>query len=386
MIDSLIKSIMEQIGLLAERRAPQELLKTLPNGQWELLKKSAPQGLAPTASNPHEASNAMVSRLFDHASTLHSALQPHIDKHVEQFRQAPMKPNEWNQGKSKSTSFDHFHAHPVDVPVHPDLHVWGDQVEENTGQRPDFNTLDGVRGALKQYLLDLPRGQIDLGHLNTLREGSRPVPTHMHDYERHPDDPPNLVTEVTGQQRLLSTGDMEEIINHHVGDAESLKEIYDNNGGIGAIEALGRTLGTNASPPAYSGLKLNKQVHADLMDLMRPGWHKGRHTSPEVVEHANAWTTAIQDAKMEHPGLSWEEYRRIADERVPPVSGSKYDTLPSSTYESTPRRDDAATRAQEKAVADTSNFNYDDPVGRKAHENAAIDRALSHFKWHHKIK
>ncbi len=170
MIDNLIKSILEQIGVLVERQAPEELIKTLPNGQWELLKKSAPK--AP--SNPHEASNAMTSRLFYHANAVHEALQPHIDKHLAEFRQAPMKPSDHDPNyRVKMDSLKHLHEHPVDVPVHPALQVWGDQLEEKTGKRPTLNTIKGTRGALKQHLLDLPKGQIDLGHLNRLRESSK---------------------------------------------------------------------------------------------------------------------------------------------------------------------------------------------------------------------
>ena len=334
MIDNLIKSILEQIGVLVERQAPEELMKTLPNGQWELLRKTTK-----TPENPHTQANAMTSRLFHHANVVHEALQPHIDKHLADFRSTPIPP-----GQSKSASLKHLHEYPVEVPVHPALQVWGDQVEEKTGKGPDFRTIKGIRGALKQHLLDLPQGQIDLGHLNKLREGSKKVPEHISDYRRDPDplvmplnDEP---TENTHASRVLSTGDMEEIINHHVGDAKSLKEIHDKNGGIGAVEALGRTLGTSGAPSSYTGIKLHPQVYTDALELMRPGSRDYSINDP--------------DEPLESTYPNHLQYPNAAEHE--------------EAVDSTFRR-----------MADGSESNMKD------HENAVINRALDRFKHHHKL-
>jgi hypothetical protein len=93
MIENLIKSILEQVGILVERRAPEELMKTLPNGQWGLLRKAAPKVL----ENPHSEANMMTTRLFNHANAVHEALQPHFDKHIADFRSAPMRSDKYVQ-------------------------------------------------------------------------------------------------------------------------------------------------------------------------------------------------------------------------------------------------------------------------------------------------
>ncbi len=181
---------------------------------------------------------------------------------------------------------------------------------------------------------------------------------------------------------------MEEIINHHVGNVKSLKEIHDKNGGIDAIEAMGRTMGANTSPLEYSGLKLHPQVHADLMNLMRPGAHQYLSPTPEYESHQRAERAAHADASKENPNADWTETSRIARERVPDFVGNwGQRQLPDSTYD-----DDWDDTKHREAIDSTyseamfgGNGDGGDPVALKNHENAAINRALDRFKRHHKL-
>lgn len=120
--------------------------------------------------------------------------------------------------------------------------------------------VNGARGAIKSYALSLPKGQIDLGNLGKLREA--------HDKIAPTGNP-------RARRRPITKDDMAEIINHHVGDAPSLKHIHDNNGGEHAIATLARTMGANGDPQEYSAFKFkNPQLHTDLLDLVNPGKHK----------------------------------------------------------------------------------------------------------------
>lgn len=363
MIDDLIKSIVEQVRVLVDKSTPDELMKTLPNGQWELLNKTKPPD-----------SNTMMSHFFNHAQQLHGALQPHVDKHAEQFNRVPLTPSQYPGGIAhKEISLEHLHELPLNARAHPALEVWGDQHEERTGQHPRLDTVSGTRGALKQYLLNLPPGQIDLGHLNRLREGSPKMPS-------------SLFADDAGRSgsianRILSTQDMEEILNHHVGKAQSLKEIHDKNGGLGAVEALGRTLGANAPTAEYSGLKLHPQVHTDIMDLMRPGG--GGMPSPEYASYEKAYQSALDDIREESPNMDTRSRHALARKRVPPVP---YRAL-RSTYAEVPSEShyDRAVHDTFRAMAHGDDYGSSER-NMKNHENAAIARALDRFKNHHKLK
>jgi len=322
-MENLIKSILEQLSIVVDKRSkaqPFELLKTLPNGQWELLGKSV--NLPKTV--PHSESNKMFSELFTHLKNTMAAAPKVAATLPSQKTPIPLN------------------KVPVKHPEPPFLAVLHDQVEEQTGERPQLHSVDNIRGAIRKYALGLPKGQIDLGHLGKLREAQDEI-----DLE---DDN----TYGSFKRKPISHEDMAEIINHHTGDAPSLKHIHDNNGGIDAIETLAHTHGAdNLAPHSYNiRAHKNNQIWADMHDLMRPD-----HRIP------------LED---------WG----IGDERVTytPTYGK---------VESDPKLDRKVQNAHEKAMS-TWDWDYQGPHEESKHlrkqlNNAVVKRALDRFKKHHKL-
>lgn len=226
-MDNLIKSIIEQLGILLEKKTPDELVKHLPNGQWEILRKAVaniPKGSCTCGA--HKTPNANMH--YDWCDGLKPASA--ISKHAG--------------ANAKFTElFNNLNTHVKAA---------------KAGQTAD---VDGARGAIRSYALGLPKGQIDLGHVGKLREQSEKtgnVPGQPRSTPRRP----------------ITHDDMEEIISHHVGDAPDLKHIYDNNGGDGAIETLGRQTGANGVnlSSRYKVSFKNPKITASVSDLMRPGY------------------------------------------------------------------------------------------------------------------
>jgi hypothetical protein len=186
--------------------------------------------------------------------------------------------------------------------------------------------IDQAVGAIKSYALGLPKGQIDLGHLGKLREGHEEVEYNNTNYAGQP---------FVHTRRPVGHSDIEEIINHHVGDAPDLKHIHDHNGGVDAIETLAQTMGANGDPSDYTGFKFkNPQVHADILDLVRPGHHH---------HNGNGYRTSTYENTDNDPNLDQD----VDDTWNGRSSGDKHEV--------------------------------------KAHNEAVMRRAVDRFKRHHNI-
>lgn len=102
-------------------------------------------------------------------------------------------------------------------------------------------------GKLKNFAVTAPKGSIDIGHFGKLS------------------DP--LLTK--DGHHMIDTTD---IINHHLGDAKSLKDIYLNHGGEDTIKHLMRSMGANGETAQYSNFHFKKPgLHEDLLDMVNPG-------------------------------------------------------------------------------------------------------------------
>ncbi len=228
-MDNLIKSIMEQLGVLQSNRQPNELIKSLPNGQWAILQKA-------------------VANVPKGSCTCGAHKTPNNNLHYD-----------WCDGLKAGAGASGKHAASntkfTELFNNLNSHIKASRA----GQPAD---VAGARGAIRSYALGLPKGQIDLGHLGKLREKSDKftAPTGS-PYKR-----PQAARPITHE-------DMEEIISHHVGDAPDLKHIYDNNGGDGAIETLGRQTGADGlnEVSRYKASFKNAKIPASIADLMRPG-------------------------------------------------------------------------------------------------------------------
>ena len=117
-----------------------------------------------------------------------------------------------------------------------------------------------VKGQIKDFALKAPKGSIDIGRLGDMREQHVPLKEVGRGYGG-----------TTLNHRPLNHVDMADIINHHIGDAKGLKDIYENHGGEKTIKTLMRTMGGNGVPSEYSTLHFSKPgVHEDLLDLVNP--------------------------------------------------------------------------------------------------------------------
>lgn len=345
-MENLIKSILEQLSIVVDKRSkaqPSELLKTLPNGQWELLNKAVPSVKPPASPDMHKE---MLSHLFEHASKI---------------------TNHLNTNHPKTANANKL---STNIPISPHLQVLLDHHEEATGKRPELHSLDATRGAIKTFAHALPKGQIDLGHLGKLREAQT----------KHTSGPYSA--------RSLNHEDMAEIINHHFGDAPSLKHIHDHGGGTDAIETLVHTMGANGNPQRYSSLKFkNPQLHHDLLHLINPrkqAWenrHEPRMADQELGKLYSRMARSTSDEEFQR--LEMQMNARHADlaQKNPPIK---------STYEDTPAspEHDAAVHTAHRRVMDydeNDNAGYDNPEYTKKLTNTAAARAVDRFKRHHKL-
>jgi hypothetical protein len=187
-----------------------------------------------------------------------------------------------------------------------------------------------IKGEIKNLALKAPKGSIDVGHLGMMRENHLPI---------------------SGSRvRAFSKGDMEEIINHHLGDAKSLKDIHQNHGGDDTIRTLMHVMGANGSPRQYSNLKFNKPgVHEDLLDLI---WEGKAQFDRDTQRHKGVMPRAYFTNTPVDPKLDDEVHR---------------------TGNSLWTEDEDDTLGVDRKHKFT------------AHENAVVARGLERFKRHHKL-
>lgn len=199
----------------------------------------------------------------------------------------------------------------------------------------DFEKTKAVKGQIKDHVLSAPKGSIDFGVLGDLREKQHKGPSIEGGGHRWP-------------KRAVTHQDMAEMVNHHLGDVKSIKEVHDKHGGMKAVEALMRTMGANGDPEIYSHLKFKKPgVHADLMDLVNPG------------------KSAYDRENKRHLGVLPRTY--MAGTPADPALHKKVDDTWNNIYEA-------------------EDNEWDNPSRTKAHEDAVIARGLDMFKRHHKIQ
>lgn len=197
-----------------------------------------------------------------------------------------------------------------------------------------------VRGEIKNTALIAPKGSVDVGRLNEMRERQL-MGTVTRNSQGHA---------WTDHGRQVNHDDVAEIINHHLGDAKSLKDIHDNHGGEKTIEALMRTMGANGIPKNYSNLKFNKPgIHEDLLDLINP--HKADHDRK----------------KQRHKGVFQQAY--FSKTPVDPELNHQVNETFDKMFEED----------------DNGNYGHYDKHISKAHENAVVARGIEHFKRHHKL-
>ncbi len=348
-MENLIKSILEQLSIIANKRSeaqPSELLKTLPNGQWELLNKAGevPSVKPPAPPNMHKE---MLSHLFEHTNKITNFL---------------------NTNHPKTANVNKL---STNIPISPYLQVLLDHHEETTGKRPELHSLDAARGAIKDYALNLPKGKVDLGHLGKLREAQ------------------TKLTDGPYSERSLNHEDMAEIINHHFGDAPSLKYIHDHGGGTDAIETLVHTMGANGIPQRYSSLMFkNPQLHHDLLHLINPpkqAWENTygpRMEDPELGKlYSRLYRRNISEEERGRLQTEIEAREEDISKKSPPIE-STYENTPA-----TPEHDAIVHTAHQRVMNydENDNAGYDNPVYTKALTNAAAARAVDRFKRHHKL-
>lgn len=189
---------------------------------------------------------------------------------------------------------------------------------------------DGVKGQIKDLALKAPKGSIDVGHMGMMRE---------HQLEN------------ANKRKPLSHQDMAEVINHHLGDAKSLKDIHQNHGGDDTIRTLMHTMGANGEPKSYSHLKFNKPgLHEDLLDLVWKG--KGEYDR----------------GTQRHKGV-----------------------MPMAPFAKTPYDKDLDAKVQKTGHAlmsggdDGDEYGFDNKTITKAHEKAVVDRGLELLRRHHNL-
>ena len=193
-----------------------------------------------------------------------------------------------------------------------------------------------VKGQIKDLALRAPKGSIDVGHLGSMRDTQLKV--------KHPDSP-----EFQRGSRPLGKKDMEEIINHHLGDAKSLKDIHQNHGGMKTIEAVLKTVGSAADPTHYSNMKFkNPNVYLDMIDLLNPG--KSQFEREEEGNRAKG-------------------------------------ILPKSPYSKTPANPDLHKKVEQTwdTWMNRGQDSEEDHGNQAAHEKSVMDRATDIFKRHHKL-
>ena len=203
--------------------------------------------------------------------------------------------------------------------------------EHHVGE--DLANALALKGQIKDHILNAPKGSIDFGVLGDLRE------------KQHKGSPLGDIGRFS--QCAINHQDMAEMINHHLGDARSIKDIHDNHGGMKAVETLMRTMGANGDPSEYSHLKFKKPgLHEDLLDLVNPG-------------------KAINDRhERRHEGVLPRTY-------LDHVS-------------SNPKLDKKVEDTHEDLWSD-DNQNWDNYSIMKAHEDAVVARGLDKFKRHFKL-
>ncbi len=260
-----------------------------PNGQWEILEKA----------------------IWEHA--------PHITK------QNGCSCGTNNDMHHYSCVDKHASLAPVFGPEHPvNKHITGLFGKLNGATKAgNQQAINAYKGDIRSYSLGLPKGSLDIGHLGKLREASAK----------------------NGATRPIAHHELAEIINHHVGDVKSLKDLHQKNGGDAALETVMRTMGANGHPEEYSHMKFkNPGVHADILDLVQPG--KGG-----------------EDRKLHG--------------------------LPPADFTSTPN--DPNLDSDVDRTYDDMSGSWDGEEGthdsnlEKLHENAVVKRGVERFKRHHKL-
>lgn len=184
-----------------------------------------------------------------------------------------------------------------------------------------------IKGQIKDLALKAPKGSIDVGHMGIMREHQ---------------------LQSGNTRKPLSHEDMEEVINHHLSDAKSLKDIHQNHGGDDTIRTLMHTMGANGNPKQYSNLKFNKPgLHEDLLDLV---WgNKADHDR----------------STQRHKGV-----------------------MPQAPFAKTPYDPDLNAKVQKTGEAlmgggGDEEYGLDNKTITKAHEKAVVDRGLELLRRHH---
>ena len=210
-----------------------------------------------------------------------------------------------------------------------------DQMKEHH-LKEDLVKVKALKGQIKDHLLKAPKGSIDFGVLGDLRENQHK----------------GVALEGNGwrARRAIDHKDMAEIINHHLGDAKSIKDIHDNHGGMKAVEALMRTMGANGDPVAYSNLKFKKPgLHEDLLDLVNPG---KAQSDRQNRRHEGVLPRTYLESTPSDPKL----HKKVED------TWSDGDGEDEDGYQG-----------------------WDNPSKAKDHEDAVIARGLDKFKRHFKL-
>lgn len=193
-----------------------------------------------------------------------------------------------------------------------------------------------TKGKIKDMVLRAPRGSIDMGHLGSMRDTQLPI--------KHPDG-----TEWTRPEEPLHKRDMVELINHHLGDAKSLKDMHDNHGGLKTVEAVLKTMGAAADPTYYSSMKFkNPNTYLDMVDLMNPNGKSEYERNDEGSRAKGIFPKGIYSKTQSDPELHKKVHQ---------------------TWESLHEGENT----------------HVDRGRRAAHEKATIDRAMDMFKRHHKL-
>lgn len=196
-----------------------------------------------------------------------------------------------------------------------------------------------VKGEIKDFALGAPKGSIDIGHLGELRENHLKIqhpPGGRGDWDRG------------YKVRPMTDEDMAEVINHHLGDAKSLKDIYQNHGGEKTLRSLMHVNGARGTPQAsYSHIKFkNPSMHADLQDLVNPG--VGSHHREE-----NRHKGVLPQAPFAKTEWDPELHQKVHD---------TFTNMTDDLYE--------------------GNENEN---AQKNHQNAVVDRGAEMFKRHYKL-
>ena len=190
-----------------------------------------------------------------------------------------------------------------------------------------------ISSNLHKFVMEAPKGSIDIGELNHQRE-QLPDVRNRHKEIGKPYD----------------TQHMEEAINHHLSDIKSIKDAHDNYGGENTVKALLHTWGANGTPKMYANLHFKRHniIH-DLNDLVAPGSPKSNRSDDKdfgVLPHP-PWHKTPTDPELDQKARDAEDAFMSYDEN---------DVL-----------------------------GYDDPVRSKAYNNAVVDRGWDLFKRHYKL-